>query len=272
MAVKNENYSFLKSWSDIYIDERESTSSVMSDYHYHDYYEVSLILSGEVRALTRGASSDTQKPRAVLCAPGVPHLITCTEGTKYKRINVIFSEEYVSASSDFDRVKGVFKEGGNIIPLDEECAPRLAEIVRTMMREEDRLRCRLLLLYYLSLLSDRDGGRSGDEIPRFVSEALTLLKKRFSEKIVSGELARELNVGRTTLMNGFKKYTGMPLGEYILKCRLIAAIELLSMGVSERETAERCGFGESSNLIRSFKRRFGITPKKYIQVMKNGKA
>ena len=272
MAAKNENYSFLKSWSDMYIDEYDRTSSAMSDYHYHDYYEVSLILSGEVRVLTGGVSSDSAEPRAVLSSPGVPHYITCTEGTRYRRINVVFSEEFASASGDFERVKGIFKEGGKVISLDEDTVARLADTVRIMMREEDRFRRRLLLLYYLSQLSEVDGTAFAEEMPEYVSEALSLVKQRFSEKLVAEHLAREVRVGRTTLMNNFKKYTGMTLGEYILKCRLTAAIELLSAGSSERETAERCGFGESSSLIRSFKQHFGITPKKYLKVMKNGMA
>lgn len=270
MAVKNENYSFLKSWSDMYIDEYDRTSSVMSDFHYHDYYEVSLILSGEVKVLAGEVSSDSNKPRAVLCAPGVPHYITCTEGTRYRRLNVIFSEEFVSASQDFERMKDIFKSGGNVITLDEKTTSALADTVRMMMRETDRFRRRLLLVYYLSLLADADGGFATKELPKYVSEALSLVKSRFSEKIVAMNLAAEVNVGRTTLMNGFKKYTGMTLGEYILKCRLASAIEILGSGASEREVAEQCGFGDSSNLIRSFKRHFGITPKKYLQVMKEG--
>ena len=127
MAVKNENYSFLKSWSDIYVDEYMRTSSAMSDYHAHDYYEISLILSGEVKVLTPGVSSESDAPRAVLSAPGVPHYITCTEGTAYRRINVIFSEEFISASDDSSEVMGIFNREGCVISLDSESAELLAE-------------------------------------------------------------------------------------------------------------------------------------------------
>ena len=270
MAVKNENYSFLKSWSDIYVDEYERTSSAMSDYHAHDYYEVSLILSGEVKVLTPGVASESDVPRAVLCAPGVPHYITCTDGTRYKRINVIFSEEFISAAEEADEVMGVFKKEGGVISLDENVAARLADTARMIGGESSRFRQRLLLLYYLSRLSECEGEMEKNELPQYVRDALSYVKENYSEKIVAEELAVAVNVGRTTLMTGFKKYVGVTLGEYLLKCRLIAAVKLLSEGKSERECAERCGFGEVSNLIRSFKRRFGITPRKYIAVLKNG--
>lgn len=116
-----------------------------------------------------------------------------------------------------------------------------------------------------------DGRSAGDELPKYVSDAISCIKENYAEKIVAESLARRVNVGRTTLMTGFKKYTGQTVGEYLLKCRLFAAVELILSGVSERECAERCGFGESSNLIRSFKKHFGMTPRRYIAVMEKGR-
>lgn len=264
MAAKNENYSFLQSWSDIFVDEYERTSSVMSDYHFHDYYEISLIMSGEVRAFTPGITSDSCNPCVVICAPGVHHYVTCTEGTLYRRINVIFSEEFIAASGDFEKVKRIFKRDGNIIHINEGDVENLADVLKMIKKEDDRFRCRLLLLYYLSLLADMDGEAHLSEIPEYISSTLTIIKERCAEKLVASEIAQELNVGRTTLMTNFKKYTDMTIGEYILRCRLILAIELLHSGTSEKEVAGKCGFGETSNLTRCFKRRFGIPPKKYI--------
>ena len=271
MPVKRENYTFLTSWSDVYVDEYERTSSAMSDYHAHRYYEVSLILSGEVRVLAPGVSSESDRPRVILCAPEVPHCITCTEGTQYRRINVVFSEEFISSSRDSEEVMGVFRKEGNLIYLDEDSANELANIARTILRENSRFRQRILLLYYLSKISDNDGETPKNELPLYISRAFSYIKENYSDKILAEDLAISVNVGRTTLMTGFKKYTGMTVGEYILKCRLIAAVELLCSGVSERECAERCGFGESSNLIRSFKRHFGMTPRKYIAVVEKGR-
>jgi AraC-like DNA-binding protein len=165
---------------------------------------------------------------------------------------------------------GIFRKEGCVISLDEETALRLADTVRMIGRESNRFRQRLLLLYYLSCLSECEGEREKNELPGYIKEALSYVKENYGERIVAEELARSVNVGRTTLMTGFRKYVGVTLGEYLLKCRLIAAVELLSAGESERVCAERCGFGEVSSLIRSFKRRFGITPRKYIAVLKAG--
>lgn len=271
MAIKSENFEFLKSWSDIYVDECERQSAVMNDYHAHDYYEISLIMSGDVKVLVPGASSESREPRAVISAPGVPHYITFKENSGYRRINVIFSEEFISSSKDAEEIVGVFKKIGSVITLDPAVCEELAGVARMIMRERDRFRQRLLLVYYLSRLMELDGRSMGGKLPEYVATAIAYVRENYSEKIVAEELARKVNVGRTTLMIGFKRYIGQTLGDYVLKCRLIAAVELLCAGVTERECAERCGFGESSNLIRSFKKHFGMTPRRYIAVMEKGR-
>ena len=96
MNAKTENYGFGKSWSDPYIDEYEGREPRMSDYHKHDYYELSLILSGEVRVLMPGTSSVGSMPRVVLSPPGIPHYVTFTGEALYKRINIVFSKKFLS--------------------------------------------------------------------------------------------------------------------------------------------------------------------------------
>ena len=89
------------------------------------------------------------------------------------------------------------------------------------------------------------------------------IEKNYHKKIVAQELADFLFVSRTTLMTNFKKYTGCTLNEYITNLRLKRAIELLSIGKTEQETAEACGFSDSGALIRTFKSVFKTTPKKF---------
>lgn len=61
----------------------------------------------------------------------------------------------------------------------------------------------------------------------------------------------------------FKKQTGESLLKTINDIRVGKAMELLKQGYSVLETAEKCGFRESSNLIRIFKKCTGITPGQY---------
>jgi AraC-like DNA-binding protein len=102
------------------------------------------------------------------------------------------------------------------------------------------------------------------DVPDFLSRALSYINENYREKIVAENLAHKVGVGRTTLMNSFRKHLGLPFSEYVAKCRLFSAVNLLKSGKSVSETAELSGFTESSNFIRSFKKYFGQTPAKYL--------
>ena len=84
-----------------------------------------------------------------------------------------------------------------------------------------------------------------------------------AEKIVAAELAWHLNIGRTTLMTGFKSYTGNTLNDYLIRYRVKNALRMLRQGATTQETADACGFGDICSLIRGFKKCYGMTPKQY---------
>ena len=266
MKTKIENFTFMKTWSDIYVDEIERRSSVMSDYHAHDYYELSLILSGEVSILTPFAASASSKARVLLSPPGVPHYISCVDGTCYRRINLNFSKEFIYESADIKPISSLI-EGGFLIEASDCMAKRFAEILREIARESNRYRRRLLLLYFFSCVGDVAERKSGESMPEIISGLLSYIEKNSPQKLKAEDIARKFGIGRTTLMTTFKKHTGMTIGDYIQKCRMADALRYLSEGMSVSRTAELSGFGECSNMIRVFKRAVGVTPMKYITLM-----
>ena len=69
------------------------------------------------------------------------------------------------------------------------------------------------------------------------------------------------------LLREFKKHTGYTIHQFIHRKRLITAKSLLREGMPVSEVCERCGFGDYSNFIRSFKKAFGLPPKSYSKSM-----
>ena len=269
MSIKNENYSFRKSWHDFYVDEYDGYTSAMTDFHTHDYYEISIIFSGEMRIITGTENRHGEEIFAVISPPRTPHLITCTEGTHYKRINVVFSREYALLLPEGSSLLSDIDTDGRVLSLSEGEAVKISAYLREMNAENDAYRRRLLLALSLSLLKDKINSNKTKSTPDYVTRALLLVSEGYGKCISTEKIAREVGVSRTTLLVGFKRYTGETLGSYIQKCKLLFAISLLKKGETEYEVAERCGFCEVSSLIRAFKRRFGVTPKRYIASLKN---
>ena len=268
MSASVENLGYKSLWESFHTDRYEGYSPNMSNYHMHDYYEVSLILSGSVKVLLPNLVQDSTKFRLVLTRPMTPHLIVCEPHLLYKRINLLFSPEFISEYlPDRKEFLGVFGKNGRVLSLDSEQCERFVSLIELFENEDSVFRKRLVLMYLLSLastLSD-DGESETEQPPSFVSEALLYIQENCSDKILASELAWRLGVGRTTLMTAFKKYTGSTLVGYVTDCRLKRAIERLRHGELQNSVAEACGFGDACNMIRAFRRRFGMTPGQYVR-------
>lgn len=268
--AKNEEFDqgYGKLWTDVCVSHREGYRTSVNDYHEHDFYEINLILSGNVRILLGDRSEEGTGKRLVLTRPGTPHYISCQPDVLYSRRYLMFSEDFVAGQiTEWQTLSAVFGNGGAILSLSEEETARIGRIFEEIGREGDPLRRRLLIYYFLSLVSDRADarGETGKQIPRYVVEVLTYIDRHYGEHIVAEALARRLHVGRTTLLTAFKECTGKTLGEYLTLCRLQHAEGYLRAGKTIEYTAARCGFSDASGLVRSFKRCYGTTPRRYVE-------
>lgn len=269
MPANLENLGFGTEWVDFKTDSYEGYLPNMSDYHMHAYYEISLILSGSVKILLPDAAQTGMQSRLVLTPPMTSHLIVCEPHILYRRINLLFSPDFLTVhDSEWKNLLGVFGRNGRVVPLSNAGLADFLHLAQEMQCESDRFRLRLWLMLFLSKISSHvkeEGDGTATELPAFVTEALSYLQEHHAEKIVAADLAWRLGVGRTTLMTAFKKYTGSTLNEYLTSCRLKHAITLLRCGNTRQSTAEACGFGDACNMIRSFRQRFGMTPGEYLQ-------
>ncbi len=269
MITDRDNFEYKKSWNDFYLEYKESYSTNMGNFHMHDYYEVSIILSGKVKVLLAGTAREGDEQLLVLTSPNTPHFIACDGSTLYRRVNLLFSPEFIKTiSADFGGLLSVFGKDGRIFTVTAEQSEKYLEIADQINSETDPIRRKLLLLYLLSLMSELNKNELSPEAPTYVTEALSYINEHFGEKIIASELAWRLNIGRTTLMTGFKTYTGSTLNEYILRHRISRAVAMLKNGATEQDTAETCGFNDTCTLIRSFKKVFGQTPTQYVKNVK----
>ena len=255
-------------WKDFFVQHRQGYYTSVSDFHKHEFYEINLILSGNIKILFTDKTEQGRENKIVLTRPGTPHYISCKSDTLYSRLYLLFSDEFLSEYvPEWKRLVSVFGKNGRIITISEEQKFFCQNTIEKIKLENDRFRQKILILYLLSYICDFAGNdkATSEEIPQFVMNALTFIEENYKEKIVASELAEKLYVSRTTLMTSFKKYTDSTLNDYIINCRLKNAVRLLKQGKSEYEVAELCGFNDSCSLIRTFKKKFNLTPKQYLK-------
>lgn len=265
------DYGYGTEWKECFVQHKEGYYTSVSDFHKHDFYEINLILSGNIKILLSDRTEQGTQNRIVLTRPDTPHYISCNSDTLYSRVYLLFSDEFLAEYvPEWKKLESIFGKNGRIITITEEQKEFCEKIIESIKKEPDKFRQKISILYLLSYLCEiaEEDDESSSEIPHFVMKALTYIEEHYGEKIIAADLAKQLFVSRTTLMTAFKKYTDTTLNNYLINCRLKNAVRLLKQGKAEYEVAEICGFNDSCGLIRSFKKHFDMTPKQYLTEQK----
>lgn len=77
------------------------------------------------------------------------------------------------------------------------------------------------------------------------------------------ELAREMAVSRRTLERSFQQDTGLTLGRWRQRARLLRALELLADGESVTATSIAVGYASPSAFVLAFRNALDATPARY---------
>jgi len=96
-----------------------------------------------------------------------------------------------------------------------------------------------------------------------ITPVLEYVQANLGAQLTLERIAGDLYLNKYYLCHLFKKETGITLGDYIVRCRLKKAQELLECGCSVQKAAEVSGFGNYAHFIRTFTRHTGISPGKY---------
>lgn len=115
------------------------------------------------------------------------------------------------------------------------------------------------LLVYAARSADKS-----DKPPGWLKMAYELLKDRCDEEVSVAEIAANVGVHPLHLARTFRKFFNCSPGEYLRKCRIELASNLL---IGSRKTlveiALISGFADQSQFTRSFKQDTGLTPGKF---------
>jgi AraC-like DNA-binding protein len=118
-----------------------------------------------------------------------------------------------------------------------------------------------LALYLFNLLTRQADRRS---TPWWKYDLDKAINDQELNKQSLAELAKRLKVHPVTLSRRFSRYYHCNIGEYLRQLRIERAISLLARkSIPISDIAEHCGFSETSNFIRCFKKQKGITPESY---------
>lgn len=94
-----------------------------------------------------------------------------------------------------------------------------------------------------------------------IEKAIHFMEQHVTQNISLDELAENVNLSKFYFNRYFKKHVGMTPHQYFINMRIQHAKQLLATTHDSIESvAEQCGFDNTSNFIRAFKQRAGMTP------------
>lgn len=101
-------------------------------------------------------------------------------------------------------------------------------------------------------------------ISRHISRCMDYIDQHLHEKILLDELAAHVELNTSYLSVLFKKETGIPVSDYILRRRLEVAENMLkNSDYSCSEISSFLAFGSQSHFTEAFRKKNGVTPKQF---------
>ncbi|MDX1890262.1 AraC family transcriptional regulator [Mycolicibacterium sp. 050158] len=176
------------------------------------------------------------------------------------------------AASSVDRAAPDASEDAGIVSaLDEELASSVLRFIRSLAASTDR---RVLTPLYLREMVYRVLQR--EQFARMlriaaqqtasnpVAAALTYAAAHLSDPLTVSILAEQVNLSPSAFSRAFRDVTGQSPYQFVKAMRLDRARELLIEGrLSVDDLSRAVGYTSSSHFIKTFRHRFGTTPRDY---------
>jgi AraC-like DNA-binding protein len=96
-----------------------------------------------------------------------------------------------------------------------------------------------------------------------VQKVKNLIAQAYMQPLQVADIANALHLDRRYLTRIFRESTGLSIQQYLMDVRMAAADRHLSQGCSVQDTARLCGYADSSNFSRMYKKHRGISPQAY---------
>ena len=263
------------------IDEHVLSARDNADepFHWHSYLEITRILEGSGRYYVNGQAFEVGPGDIIIFNNAELHGWQVLQ-RELKVWAMVFAPGLVAGSGDFSDMGYLrpFIERGrnfrNRIGAEEGYARQIADIMGEIREEwgEQAPGCRLMIkadvLRILTMLvrhyDDGRGAPGGDrgKALRRLRPALEYIDANYCGRVTLKEAAERVYMSPNYFSHFFHAATDVSLSDYVSLRRIRKARELLeTTGKSIYEIAMECGFPNSSNFYRLYRKHTGKSPR-----------
>ncbi|MBR2930466.1 MAG: AraC family transcriptional regulator [Clostridia bacterium] len=229
----------------------------------HDFYEMTLIMSGAVIVTSDEMVYKLRRGEAIIHPPMSFHRIMSADGTTPKGYTATFHTS--------GRIPGLDK-AAPITLSDENLADfsNLFDELIPYVKEGEKRNCegQLLTARLTELLIRVTGETSGEPLPFSASaveynKVVTKMSASVNDNLELPEIAKDCNISLSYLKKLFSKYAGVSPKLFYHSLRAEAAAGMLKSGYAVGEVAEIMHFSSPEYFCEFFKRFYKISPSRY---------
>ena len=190
-----------------------------------------------------------------------------------KKFHGLFSDEadYIHFLTEDNKDKKYYKDG----KISPSMAIALNQLINYNLNSSiKQLYFKSKALEIMSLYFNRSEDADVEQCPFLVDEsnvakikkAKDIVLSRMAEPPTLQELSEEIGLSLKKLKEGFKQIYGDSVFSFLFDYKMEVSRKLLESGEHNvNEVGLKVGYSTSSHFISAFKKKYGTTPKKYIQ-------
>lgn len=254
--------------------QRSPGSSVVVDYHYHEFCKLLLLNSGSGSYVVDSQRYQLRSGDVVLIDSNRVHKPELDPDCDYERTIIYIDPVFLKQESTdgCDLTSCFCGEQGHILRLNSRQYQKILSITTALEQELSKSRYgrevlgKALLMELLVTLCRyqmrEDVLHPAPMQPKNdrILEVLRYLDEHLCEDLNIDHLADQFFISKYHLMRLFHKETGSTIHTYLIQRRLLTARELIKNGVSASDACYRSGFRSYSSFTRAYSKNFGTTP------------
>lgn len=262
---------------DRYNDYFNEFPDLMLPAHWHDEFEIDIIINGSAAYYINGSPHYLHKGDTILINSRRTHYAT-GDSEDSKALGFVFSPETISQDIKSTIYRKYFhelirSEIDAIVLSSSESNDVWQMVYDIYSLDEDNqlfeIHCLELILriwqsFYQKYEFIKESASSQDSSSESLIKMISYMHEHYTEKITVDRLAALAGISSSSCFRVFKQYTAYSplafLNDYRLRC---AALDLKATKKSVTGIAEDYGFDSPSYFTLLFSRKYGISPLKY---------
>lgn len=247
----------------IAIDRIQGVNDNMTKPHYHEYFEIYYLESGERYHIVNDTLYHLKSGSFVLFPPFVMHYSYGEKDVPFKRLDLYFSKDSVM----FPELLLELEKGGRVFEASED--RDILTYLRNILKEQDEEKPyyenqMILLLNQMLIHIVRGSVKLVDPTSQDrIAAIIRYLNENYTESITLNQLASRFYINPSYLCREFKKHIGSTVVQYINSMRILHAQRLLQeTDQSVTEISKIVGFSNVTHFNRIYKSLTGTSPTK----------